>query len=84
MKSNVLLIMHAVDNAPQFIGSYSFDAYTSSNGELLNIISDSKSRRSLLLHIPKKNKSRKESKYMGNTYQFYIWKSKNEGGKNYA
>lgn len=62
--------------APQFIGSYSFDAYTSSNGELLNIISDSKSRRSLLLHIPKKNKSRKESKYMGNTYQFYIWKSK--------
>lgn len=54
-------IMHVEDNAPQFIGSYSFDAYTSSNGELLNIISDSKSRRSLLLHIPKKNNDKKKN-----------------------
>lgn len=62
--------------APQFIGSYRYDIYASSNTSLLNnIVSDSKSLRSLFYHIvPEKyNRSREQSHHFGNTYQFYIW-----------
>ena len=45
---------------------------------LNNIISDSKNLESLLYHITPKswNHSRESMKHFGNTYQFYIWKSK--------
>ena len=64
--------------APQFIGSYRYDIYASSNTSLLNnIVSDSKSLRSLFYHIvPEKyNRSREQSNHFGNTYQFYIWQT---------
>jgi hypothetical protein len=64
--------------AKQFIGSYRFDAFTSTDGKSLNnVISDSKSLNSLLLHLTPNswNKGRKERSEFGNTYQFYIWKS---------
>jgi hypothetical protein len=64
--------------AKQFIGSYRFDAFTSQDGKNLNnVISDSKSLHSLLLHAtPSKwDKTRKERRELGNTYQFYIWQS---------
>ena len=62
----------------QFIGSYRYDAYTSKDGRYLNnIVSDSKSKTSLFYHCPIfKNHSRNGQRYLGNTYQFYIWRSK--------
>ena len=63
----------------QFIGSYTFDAYTSHDGKyLLNVISDSKSETSTFYHLfsDNRNHRRSEKRAMGNTYQFYIWKSK--------
>ena len=65
--------------AKQFIGSYTYDAFTSSDGNYLyNVISDSKSVRSLCYHMvdEKNNHRRSERKQFGNTYQFYIWKSR--------
>lgn len=67
--------------AKQFVGSYSFDAYTSTDKKhFLNIIYDTKNFRSLFYHIPgteKFNHSRMNSnKYFSTTYQFYIWRSK--------
>lgn len=67
--------------AKQFVGSYSFDSYTSNdNNHLLNIIYDTKNVRSLFYHIPGTgylNHSRKSVvKPLANTYQFYIWQSK--------
>ena len=66
--------------AKQFIGSYRYDAFTSEKDPktLNNIISDSKNLESLLYHITPKswNHSRESMKHFGNTYQFYIWKSK--------
>ena len=67
--------------AKQFVGSYSFDSYTSNdNKHLLNIIYDTKSFRSLFYHIPGTgflNHSRKNNKKsFSTTYQFYIWRSK--------
>ena len=63
----------------QFIGSFRFDAYTSSNGSsLLNIISDCKSLSSFMYHItPQSWNSQRngERKAFSNTYQFYIWKT---------
>ncbi len=63
--------------AQQFIGSYRYDIYTSGNGVLFNnVVSDSKSVRSLFYHIvpDRYNKDRKfYTNCFGNTYQFYIW-----------
>jgi hypothetical protein len=64
--------------AKQFVGSYRFDAFTSQNGKYLNsVISDSKNLNSLMLHMTPNNwnKDRDERRVLGNTYQFYIWKS---------
>ena len=69
-----------INMAKQFIGSYRYDAFTSEKDPktLNNIISDSKNLESLLYHITPKswNHSRESMKHFGNTYQFYIWKSK--------
>lgn len=67
--------------AKQFVGSYTFDSYTSNdNNHLLNIIYDTKNFRSLFYHIPGigyLNHSRNSIiKPFANTFQFYIWKSK--------
>ena len=67
--------------AKQFVGSYTFDSYTSNDKKhLLNIIYDTKNFRSLFYHIPGTgylNHSRRSIvKPLANTYQFYIWKSK--------
>ncbi len=67
--------------AKQFVGSYTFDSYTSNDKKhLLNIIYDTKNFRSLCYHIPGTgylNHSRRSIvKPLANTYQFYIWKSK--------
>lgn len=67
--------------AKQFVGSYTFDSYTSNdNNYLLNIIYDTKNFRSLFYHIPGigyLNHSRNSIiKPFANTFQFYIWKSK--------
>jgi RHS repeat-associated protein len=62
----------------QFIGSYSYSAFTSKDGKhLINVIGDSKSRSSLLYHLYPNgwNKRRSQQKIMSNTYQFYIWQS---------
>jgi RHS repeat-associated protein len=66
--------------AEQFIGSFSYDGFTNEAGTgLLNIISDSKSRTSLLYHLPFNNVERSHSSTKnwgtGNTYQYYIWES---------
>ena len=67
--------------AKQFVGSYTFDSYTSNDKKhLLNIIYDTKNFRSLFYHILGTgylNHSRRSIvKPLANTYQFYIWKSK--------
>ncbi len=65
--------------AKQFVGSYRYDAFTSSDGKYLNnVVSDSKSRSSLFYHLyPSSwNQQRSQQRIMGNTYQFYIWQSK--------
>ncbi len=65
--------------AKQFIGSYRFDSFVGSNGNYMyNVVSDSKSVRSLFYHIiPERyNKDRKVyTNHFGNTYQFYIWRT---------
>ena len=61
----------------QFIGSYRYDGYISKDGNYVNnVILDSKSRTSLFYHGGLDNPRRNVSKTLGNTYQFYIWKSK--------
>ena len=63
--------------AREFIGSFRYYGYMNSSFGVNNIVYDSKSRHSLFLHLPfVNNKSRSESNHFGNTYQFYIWKSK--------
>ena len=65
--------------AEQFVGSYRFDIFTSKDGKHFNnVVSDSKSLSSLLYHLypPQWNIDRRKQKELGNTYQFYIWKSK--------
>jgi len=62
----------------QFIGSYRFDSFTSQDAKYQNnMLSDSKSVYSLLLHQTPSSwdKRRSERNELGNTYQFYIWKS---------
>lgn len=60
----------------QFIGSYRYDGFTSSDGKTLNnVISDSKSKTSLFYHLPFTDQSRSQARTFSNTYQFYIWKS---------
>lgn len=64
--------------AKQFVGSYPYDAFTSSDDKALNnVISDSKSRTSLFLHLPFSNQSRRQSqsRAFSHTYQSYIWRS---------
>ena len=82
VKSNFGLIglFHAGLSLPkQFIGSYRFDAYTSSDGSnLINIISDCKSLRSFMYHITPQSWNSQRSggrQCLSNTYQFYIWNS---------
>ena len=59
----------------QFIGTYRYDGY-SSGGYVYNVATDIKSVKSLGYHIPfLSNHRRRQGKKMGNTYQFYIWKS---------
>ena len=59
----------------QFIGTYRYDGY-SSGGYVYNVVTDIKSVKSLGYHIPfLSNHRRRQGKKMGNTYQFYIWKS---------
>ncbi len=77
-KWSLLNVLRTTSMAKQFIGSYRYDAFTSSDGKVLNnVISDSKNRRSLFLHLPFSNQSRSQgqSRAFSNTYQFYIWKS---------
>jgi len=61
----------------QFIGSYRYDSFINSTGKNINnIISDSKSVRSLFYHIPAERWNQRRNVYthhLGNTYQFYIW-----------
>lgn len=65
--------------APQFIGSYVYDAAISTDGLFFNnVIYDNKNVRSLFLHIPNDSMNKRRSEHkkgFGNTYQFYIWKS---------
>ena len=66
--------------AKQFVGSYTFDSYTSKDKKhLLNIIYDTKNLRSFFYHFPGTeylNHSRENAvKPLANTYQFYIWES---------
>ena len=68
----------SINSPMQFIGSYRYDAYSSSNGKYINnVVTDSKSKTSLFYHLPfVKNHRRSQGKAFGNTYQFYIWKTK--------
>ena len=65
-------------NSPmQFIGSYRYDGYSSKDGIYINnVVFDSKSLTSLFYHLPFKNHRRSVSSKYGNTYQFYIWRTK--------
>ncbi|WP_129585937.1 RHS repeat-associated core domain-containing protein, partial [Bacteroides bouchesdurhonensis] len=73
---SLLNVFGTITMAKQFIGSYRYDAFTSSDGKTLNnVISDSKSRTSLFFHLPFSNQSRNQTRAFSNTYQFYIWKS---------
>ncbi len=64
--------------AEQFIGSYRLDIFTSKDSKNYNnIISDSKSKSSLFYNLPVTDRGRSDmqSPDLGNTYQFYLWKS---------
>ena len=62
----------------QFIGTFRYDGYASKDGLYINnVVYDSKSVKSFGYHIPfLKNHRRSLMKEFGNTYQFYIWKTK--------
>lgn len=62
----------------QFIGTYRYDGYRGKDGKTLyNVATDSKSVTSLGYHMPfLKNHRRSQRKEFGNTYQFYLWKSR--------
>lgn len=63
----------------QFIGSYTYYANTGEKDTsfLYNVIGDGKSCTSLFYHAPFiSNHSRESCKYLGNAYQFYLWKSR--------
>ncbi len=61
----------------QFIGTYRYDGYSSSDGlTIYNVATDSKSVTSLAYHIPfLSNHRRSQKREFGNTYQFYLWRS---------
>lgn len=65
-------------NPMQFIGTYRYDGYSSMDNKYINnVVFDSKSVTSLGYHIPLLNDHRRsENPRSGNTYQFYIWRSK--------
>lgn len=76
----VLGLLTSLSMAEQFIGGYRLDVFTGKSGTAYNnIVSDSKSRSSLFLHLPVTNVRRGSQSAkefgMGNTYQFYIWKT---------
>lgn len=80
-KWGFLDLISTTSMAKQFIGSYTFDSYTSNDKKhLLNIVYDTKSFRSLFYHIigtEYLNHSRESIvKPFSTTFQFYIWKSK--------
>lgn len=58
----------------QFIGTYRYDGYSSKNDLYINnVVTDSKSVTSLGYHIPFLNNHRRsQRRAFGNTYQFYI------------
>ena len=62
----------------QFIGTYRYDGYSSKDGLYINnVVYDSKSITSLGYHIPFLNNHRRsQRREFGDTYQFYIWRSK--------
>ena len=62
----------------QFIGTYRYDGYSSKNGKYINnVVTDTKSVTSLIYHIPFFNNHRRsQNRNFGNTYQFYIWRTK--------
>ena len=70
---------HNYNMARQFIGSYAYWGYLSSDKKHINnVIYDSKNVRSLFLHIPPEKFNQRRSEYtngFGNTYQLYIWQS---------
>lgn len=68
----------AINSPLQFIGSFRYDGYSSKDGYYIyNVVTDSKSRTSLFYHIPLiHNVRRNKGVSLGNTYQFYLWKSK--------
>ena len=77
----VLDVLSTPSLAKQYVGSYSFDSYTSNDGKhLLNVIYDTKNARSLFYHMlgtSYLNHARNcVVKPISTTYQFYIWKSK--------
>jgi hypothetical protein len=76
-KWNLWDVLTTPSLAKQFVGKYVIDVYTSKDGNYFNnVISDSKSRESLFYHFPGAGTPRRsETQTMGNTYQFYIWKS---------
>lgn len=62
----------------QFVGTYRYDGYSSKNGKYINnVVTDTKSVTSLIYHIPFFNHHRRnQNRNLGNTYQFYIWRTK--------
>ncbi len=62
----------------QFVGTYRYDGYSSKNGKYINnVVTDTKSVTSLIYHIPFFNNHRRsQNRNLGNTYQFYIWRTK--------
>ena len=76
-KFGIIDLLSTASFAKQFVGSYRYDGYTSKDGKYINnVITDSKSRTSLFYHPNLDTPRRKECNALGNTYQFYIWRSK--------
>ncbi len=69
------VIKHFSNLPQQFVGSGSYYGFIEDN-KILNYIYDSKSRNSFFLHAGEQfNRKRSESKYMGDTYQVYLWET---------
>jgi len=70
-------VLKTKNMSEQFIGSFSYyGKINKDKTELKNLIYDAKSRTSLFYHFGFINKERKDSKNIGNTYQFYYWITK--------
>lgn len=70
-------ILTGLNGAGQFIGSFSGDAFASSNGKLIFVISDAKTSTSLFLHMvderPRTDGLLRIRVPYGTTVQKYIW-----------